>query len=300
MTDTLKMFCGYAPQDRDLMARFYAHIRWVLKPQGIAFWYAENILPGQEWKRKRDSQLHTAHITLFLVSPDFISSDEHIYQEVLPAIEREKRGETRVLPIILRPIHWQDAPLGERPSLPENGEPVSAESWHTCDLAFFNIVSSLKQIIDQEKTARFGPQESSEPAPGDPSERKVAERLEQIIQNFRALRQQIANFAALRAIKGFSLENCANQYNRLYGDTLVFLATYLPACLSDSSDGFIEMVYRKMTERQRKRGDAFVITTRLLLSYLAKLEKLADQIDACIATLEIYRQQYFPPSKHAS
>lgn len=283
------------------MARFHAHIRRVAELQGIAFWYAENTLPGQDWKRERDSQLHTAHITLFLTSPDFIDSDEHIDQEVLPAIEREKRGETRILPILLKPVHWQYSPLGNFLPLPENGIPAVDKSWQTQDHAFFQIVDSLQLVIDQERTRRFPDQESSYPPPASSSasavpERQASARLEQIIHNFRGLRRQIANFATLREMKGFSLENCQSQYNRLYGDSLVYLAAHLPECLTSTSDGFIEMVHQKTAERLRRRGDIFVATTRFLIPHLAQLEKLTDQIDACIATLESYKQRYFRPA----
>lgn len=77
---------------------------------------------------------------------------------------------------------------------------------------------------------------------------------------------------------------------------MIFLATYLPECVSDDSEGFVETVYRKTAERLRK-GNVFdaitVFVARSLVPPLAQLERVGMQIDACVATLEFYKQRYF-------
>ncbi len=67
------------------MERLYAHLRG-LEPRHVNVWYAHNNLPGTDGERERDSQLRSANIVLFLVSPEFISSREHYQKEVLPAM----------------------------------------------------------------------------------------------------------------------------------------------------------------------------------------------------------------------
>ena len=56
------------------------------------------------------------------------------------------------------------------------------------------------------------------------------------------------------------------------------------------------MVYRKSAEELRKRSDVYVAIARFFISPLAKLEKLAAQIDACAATLEWYKQNFLRES----
>jgi hypothetical protein len=41
-----------------------------------------------------------------------------------------------------------------------------------------------------------------------------------------------------------------------------------------------------------ERSDVYVSFARWIISPLAKLEKLAEQIDACTTTLELYKQKY--------
>ncbi len=298
---TLKIFCCYALEDKSLMEGFHKHLR-VLELQHVSIEYAHDTLPGMEWELERDSRLHAAHIILLLVSADFVGSPEHYEQEVLPAMERYNKGEARVIPIILRPFPWQETPLGKLLPLPDGGKPATDKvSWKTLDHAFLNAVRGIQRAINDVKTRLPAQQEKRDITPHGPlksafTSHDALTQLAQIMQNFQLLRAQITNFVSLKEVKGFSLERCESQYNNLYGDAIVFLATYLPECVSDTSEGFVEMVYKKTTERLRK-GNAFdaitVFVTRSLIPPLAQLERLGMQIDACVATLEFYKQRYF-------
>lgn len=299
---TLKIFCCYAQEDKSLVEGFHAHVRRVLEFEDVSIEYLDDIRAGAEREHERDKRLHSAHIVLLLLSADFMSMHEHYEKEVLPAIGRHDKGEARVIPIILRPVVWQGTRLSKLLPLPDGGKPVTDRGWHTEDHAFVNIVEGIQRVIADEKKRLFGQHENSDSIPGGPiepgqTERDASVQLAQIIQKFKLLRTQIADFARLKGVQEFSLEDCESQYNKLYGDTMVFLATYLPASVSDDAEGFVEIVYRKTTEQLRKRGNLYVVFTRQVIPPLAKLEQLAEQIDACRATLEFYQQRYFSDSQ---
>lgn len=121
-------------------------------------------------------------------------------------------------------------------------------------------------------------------------------RLDNIIQNFKSLGGQIADYAHLRGEKGFNVEVCESRYNLLYEEAIVFLATYLPERVADDAEGFAQTVHRRSIVELQQRSDLFVSFTRWVISPLAKLEKLGALVNACTATLESYRQKYFPIS----
>ena len=52
------------------------------------------------------------------------------------ALERHKRGEAKVIPIILRHVYWQGI-LGNLQALPTDAKPV--KSWPDVDEAFFDF-----------------------------------------------------------------------------------------------------------------------------------------------------------------
>jgi hypothetical protein len=291
----LKIVCCFAPEDKKLMEGLRAHLR-VLEIQHVSIRYVQHMLPGAEWEQ--DRQLQSAHLILFLVSSDFLNSYEHYKINVLSAMERYKKGEVQVIPIILRPVHWQDTPFGTLQSLPEWGKAVTDPDWKTLDHAFFEVVSGIKRVIADKGLSLLAQQESDAALSTCPEESMLADSdgvvlLEQIIQSFKTIRRQIANTVSLKMTQGLSVENCESQYNRLYGDTMVFLARYIPQTVSDDEEGFVEAVYRKAAAELRQRSNFSVWLARWAIVPLAELEKLAAQIDACVAILEFYKRKYF-------
>jgi hypothetical protein len=59
-------------------------------------------------------------------SPDFLASDYCYGREMVRAIERHEAGLTTVIPVILRPCDWRDAPFGGLLAVPKDGKPCGA------------------------------------------------------------------------------------------------------------------------------------------------------------------------------
>jgi hypothetical protein len=282
MDNKLKIFCSYAPADKSLMENFRAHLR-ILELGSVEICYTHDILPGKEWREERDRLLQAARLILLLISADFVNSPENYKQEAQLAMTRHNAGQAHVIPIILRPVHWQETVFGKLPPLPGNGKAVT-DGWPSQDHAFFSIISGLKQAI-----SGLQPNLILAPTPG---RENAAEQLTQILQAFKQLRGEIARSVTPSRPGNFSLADTEVRYNQLYGDALVFLATYLPEMVADTPNNFAETVYRKTRELLRKKSPfdiATVFVARTLIPYLAQIEKLGMQIDACTATLEGYQ-----------
>jgi len=122
----------------------------VLQRQGlIALWHDRNISPGTDWQREIDTYLNSAHIILLLVSPDFMDSDYCYGIEMQRAMQRHEQGLARVLPIILRPVHWLAAPFGKLQVLPTNAKPVLSSHWHNQDEAFFDVAEGIRETVEK-------------------------------------------------------------------------------------------------------------------------------------------------------
>ncbi len=144
----LKVFFCYAHEDELLLNR----IRMQLKPlqrQGlIELWHDREISAGMEWEQEIDKRLNTAEIILFMISPDFMNSEYCYNVEIKQAVERHKRGEARVIPIILRPVYWQGE-FGMLQALPKDGLPVTGPDWHNVDEACFNIAEGVRNVVKE-------------------------------------------------------------------------------------------------------------------------------------------------------
>jgi predicted DNA-binding transcriptional regulator YafY len=69
------------------------------------------------------------------------------------ALERHKAGDSRVIPVILRPVDWKETPIGDIQALPANGKPVT--TWRNRDEAFHNVAKGIAEVV---KVLLFGTQ----------------------------------------------------------------------------------------------------------------------------------------------
>src|SRR5689334_14830612 len=131
----VKIFFCYARKDESLLHKLKAHLSPLRRQGLIEVWHDRDINAGTEWLQEIKEQLNAAQIILLLVSPDFMDSDYINDFEMKRALERHEQGEARVIPVILRPVHWHKAPFSYIQALPTDGVPVT--TWENQDRAFF-------------------------------------------------------------------------------------------------------------------------------------------------------------------
>jgi hypothetical protein len=106
-----ELFYSYAREDEAFRVTLERHVSLLQRQGLLVTWHDRSIPPGREWKQEIDAHLATAAIILLLISPDFLASEYCYDREMLQAMERHYTGEAHVIPIIVRPCQWQDAPL---------------------------------------------------------------------------------------------------------------------------------------------------------------------------------------------
>src|SRR5436305_14472561 len=123
MASGTEIFICYAHEDEGAVKELLMHLG-VLKRQGfLDVWYDREIRAGMEWGKEIDAHLTSANIILLLISQYFMNSDYCYGIEMLRAIERHERGEARVIPVLLRPVYYQKAPIAKLQALPTNRKP---------------------------------------------------------------------------------------------------------------------------------------------------------------------------------
>lgn len=130
----------------------------------ISGWHDRMITAGDEWKGEIDVHLDSAKIVLLLVSADFIHSDYCYDEEMKRALQRHEAGETRVIPIILRPCDWHTTPFGKLQALPRDGKPISL--WNTSDQAYYDIALGIRRAVQEISKADPRTQKPDK-SPGD-------------------------------------------------------------------------------------------------------------------------------------
>ena len=144
---SVKIFFCYAHQDEGMLNKLKAHLRSLQRDGLIDIWHDREISAGTEWEPEISEHLNTAQIILLLISRNFMNSDYCYSIEMKRAIERHERGEGCVIPVILRPVHWQVAPIDKLQALPKDAKPIT--DWITQDHGFRNVTDGIFRVIKQ-------------------------------------------------------------------------------------------------------------------------------------------------------
>lgn len=149
------VFVSYARKDEQLRDKLFDHLGGLRSGGYISQWSDGQIVPGQEWAPEIIRRLDEADIILLLVTASFLGSDYIGRVELVRALERHRRGEAIVIPVILRPADWQTAGLEGLQALPKDGKAVS--TWSDQDTAFLDIAQGLRRTVDAWRVSEGSP-----------------------------------------------------------------------------------------------------------------------------------------------
>jgi len=142
----INLFYSYAFADKDLRDQLAKHLIQLKRDELISEWHNQQILAGTDCAEVIDQAIHSAYVILLLISADFLASDTCYQIEMRQALERHRRGEARVVPVILRPCNWQHSPFAHLQCLPRNSQPITV--WPNWDEAFADVVAGIRNIVE--------------------------------------------------------------------------------------------------------------------------------------------------------
>lgn len=149
----VSVFYAYAREDESLRSELEKHLAMMKRQRLVEDWHDRKIGPGREWEGEIDAHLNTAQIILPLISPGFLASDYCYDVEMKRAMERHEAREARVIPVILRPCDWKNAPFAKLQVLPRDGKAVTA--WSNKDEAFLSVVEGIRMVLEQSDPGRM-------------------------------------------------------------------------------------------------------------------------------------------------
>ncbi|MFT4017913.1 MAG: TIR domain-containing protein [Agriterribacter sp.] len=141
-----KIFISYAHQDKSIAEDLRSHLRVLERTKSVEIFYDANIKPGEEWDRRIRRNLEEANIIVFIVSANFLASDYTYGIELQFALDRQKRGLAKIIPVIARACDWESTPFGQLQVLPSRGRPIT--SFSDPDEAYLQVVQTIRYSID--------------------------------------------------------------------------------------------------------------------------------------------------------
>jgi O-acetyl-ADP-ribose deacetylase (regulator of RNase III) len=153
------VFVSYAREDEKLRSALSDHLGGLRHGGYIKDWSDGQIVPGQDWAPEIIRQLDEADIILLLITSSFLGSEFIGRVELDTALERHRRGDAIVIPVILKPADWQSAGLEGLQALPKDGRAVS--SWPDRDAAYVDIARGLRRTVDAWRASQRGEHQPS-------------------------------------------------------------------------------------------------------------------------------------------
>lgn len=141
------IYCCYASADQPYVYELKKHLAFLENQSLLAIWQNTDIQPGTDLKKERSLRLHSADIVLIFVSPDFLASNVYSDTEMQAIIQQHALGNTHVIPILTRPVHWQGTLFSHLQALPTNGVPIS--SWSHLDEALFDVTQDILTALQK-------------------------------------------------------------------------------------------------------------------------------------------------------
>lgn len=142
------LFYSYAREDESLREQLAKQLKLLERQKIIRSWYDGCIVPGDEREPAIRRKLGDADIILLLASSDYLASDDIWNRDLDIALKRydDRQDDVRVIPIILRPIVWDDTPFSHLKPLPFDKRAVTDRSGPNRDRAFAEIARAIREV----------------------------------------------------------------------------------------------------------------------------------------------------------
>lgn len=140
----LMIVCIAAPEDAAFLGQWEQHLQPLEQAGLISLWSERHLVPGSSRQQEIRQHLEDAGLILLLLSADFFASPDCM-AALEHAMKRAYEHAARVIPVLLRPVAWQESPLVELSSWPPNGLPIT--QWTNQDAAWHACIQSLRRLL---------------------------------------------------------------------------------------------------------------------------------------------------------
>ncbi|MBI3246580.1 MAG: toll/interleukin-1 receptor domain-containing protein [Deltaproteobacteria bacterium] len=146
------IFVSYSHRDKRFADELMVHLAPLRMRFAFDLWSDQKITPGDSWKSEIDTALGRANIAILLVSADYLASDWIAGTELPRLLKRAEGGETRVIPIILRPCAWAHTPLAYFQAWPRDAKPFTELTEVQRDRAWAELTEVLEAELHRLTT----------------------------------------------------------------------------------------------------------------------------------------------------
>jgi hypothetical protein len=179
---TWRVFYSYSHKDTEWRDRLSTYLAPLKRQSKIVEWYDRKIQPGADWETEISAQLESAQLIVLLISADFLASEYCFGVEVEKAFVRLKRGEVKVVPILVEPCLWEESPFSALQIVPRDAKAIS--KWGSTGEALEVVAREIRTLVSE-----------APPSPSQPS--SESGKVHRFDSSLDLIRGQIHSYARL-------------------------------------------------------------------------------------------------------
>ena len=101
------MFISYSHKNTKQKEQLVKHLGVLEKDGLLELWDDQKNAPGDNWRAELNEVLNNTHAAIMLISADFLTSDFIMNEEVPVLLERRRKKDLRIIPLIVEPCAWK-------------------------------------------------------------------------------------------------------------------------------------------------------------------------------------------------
>ena len=140
-----RVFIGSTQADAAHLDTLKKHLKLYERQNLIQIWDESMIIPGETRNSKIEQELHAAEIILLLFSVDLLAEDFIWGAEMTEILEKVKRREVQLIPILVRHSDFANSPFAIYAAVPDRDKPIS--NYSNKDEAWTIVVEQIKRSI---------------------------------------------------------------------------------------------------------------------------------------------------------
>lgn len=136
--------------DQEVKKVIQTHLQPLETAGKLKLWSRDATPAGGYWKEELRTELLRAEVAIVLISADLLSSELFVKLEKPTLSHRQRRGDLRIVPLLVRPCMWEtDDWLQAIQMLPPSGKPVSSLQKHEAEDALLEVAKLINTIITE-------------------------------------------------------------------------------------------------------------------------------------------------------
>ena len=143
----LDVFVSYAHRDADYCRLLREHLSPLVRSGAISIWHDGEIDAGEQWNAEILKNLGSCDVCIVLVSASFIDSRYCYEEEFKQALERARKDEVVILPVLVRNCMWEETPLKDIQHAGLGGKAIS--SMPNIDEAFTTVAKAIAKAVEK-------------------------------------------------------------------------------------------------------------------------------------------------------